>query len=278
MKQEFSARTAALDDRLGVGRCFDMTARDLTIGGRRARLWVVNGYAQENILERMIAQWLSLPELTAIPTLDAFLSRCVTACDAAVCRSREEAVLGVFSGRTLLVVDGFCGGILMDVKQFPTRSIEEPDTSRVLRGSHDGFVENLMQNAALLRRRIRDPRLTLERVQLDNRSHTDVALCYMEGEADPDLLTELRKKLKNMQVGSIAMSQESVAEALSPRQFWNPLGYRKLSTQEYPPPKQAGDTLSAHLSHHVIIHSCVGHLQRVHQLVHYSPRLLRRTG
>ena len=168
MKQEFSARTAALDDRLGVGRCFDMTARDLTIGGRRARLWVVNGYAQENILERMIAQWLSLPDLTAIPTLDAFLSRCVTACDAAVCRSREEAVLGVFSGRTLLVVDGFCGGILMDVKQFPTRSIEEPDTSRVLRGSHDGFVENLMQNAALLRRRIRDPRLTLERVQLHN--------------------------------------------------------------------------------------------------------------
>ena len=68
MKQEFSARTAALDDRLGVGRCFDMTARDLTIGGRRARLWVVNGYAQENILERMIAQWLSLPALTAIPT------------------------------------------------------------------------------------------------------------------------------------------------------------------------------------------------------------------
>ena len=79
-----------------------------------------------------------------------------------------------------------------------------------------------MQNAALLRRRIRDSRLTLERVQLDNRSHTDVVLCYMDGEADPELLAEIRKKLENMQVGSIAMSQESVAEALSPRQFWNP--------------------------------------------------------
>ena len=55
MKQKFSARTAALDDALGVGRCFDMTARDLTIGGRRARLWVVNGYAQEGVLERIIA-------------------------------------------------------------------------------------------------------------------------------------------------------------------------------------------------------------------------------
>ena len=222
MKQEFSARTAALDDRLGVGRCFDMTARDLTIGGRRARLWVVNGYAQENILERMIAQWLSLPELTAIPTLDAFLSRCVTACDAAVCRSREEAVLGVFSGRTLLVVDGFCGGILMDVKQFPTRSIEEPDTSRVLRGSHDGFVESIMKNAALLRRRIRDPALTLERLQIGGRSRADVALCYMRGQADETLIAELREKLAHMDVGSVAMSQESIAEAIAPRQWYNP--------------------------------------------------------
>ena len=222
MKQNFSAKTAALDGLLGVGRCFDMTARDLTIGTRRARLWVVNGYAQENILERMIAQWLAVPPLPPDMTPELFLRRHVTACDAAVCGKREEAVLAVFAGKTLLVIDGFSGGILMDVKQFPTRSIEEPDTSRVLRGSHDGFVENLMQNAALLRRRIRDPRLTLERVQLDNRSRTDVVLCYMEGEADPDLLRELRQKLANMHVGSIAMSQESVAEAISPKQWYNP--------------------------------------------------------
>ena len=222
MKQNYSARTTALDDALGVGRCFDMTARDLTIGGRRARLWVVNGYAQEGVLERIIAQWLAAPDLTDMKTPDAFLRRFVTACDAAVCLKKEAAVLGVFSGKPLLVVDGWEGGILIDVKDFPTRSIEEPDTSRVLRGSHDGFVENLMQNAALLRRRIRDSRLTLERVQLDNRSHTDVVLCYMDGEADPNLLAEIREKLENMQVGSIAMSQESVAEALSPRQFWNP--------------------------------------------------------
>ena len=130
--------------------------------------------------------------------------------------------MGVFSGKTLLVVDGWPGGILMDVKQFPTRSIEEPDTSRVLRGSHDGFVENLMQNAALLRRRVRDSRLRLERVQLKERSGTDVVLCYMDGEADPSLLDELRKKLAAVDVGSISMSQESLTEALAPRQFWNP--------------------------------------------------------
>ena len=277
-QEDFRARTASLDGALGVGKCFDMTARDLLIAGRRARLWVVNGYAQEDVLERIIAAWQSLPSLKDVTGPEDFCARCVSASDAAVERSREKAVMGVFAGKTLLVVDGWPGGILMDVKKFPTRSIEEPDTSRVLRGSHDGFVENLMQNAALLRRRVRDSRLRLERVQLKERSGTDVVLCYMEGEADPSLLDELRRKLAAVDVGSIAMSQESLTEALSPKQFWNPLGYAKLSTQEYPPPKQAGDTLSSHLSHHVIIHSRIGYFQRIHQLVHYGPRLLRCAG
>ena len=221
-QEDFRARTASLDGALGVGKCFDMTVRDLLIAGRRARLWVVNGYAQEDVLERIIAAWQSLPSLKDVTGPEDFCARCVSASDAAVERSREKAVMGVFAGKTLLVVDGWPGGILMDVKKFPTRSIEEPDTSRVLRGSHDGFVENLMQNAALLRRRVRDSRLRLERVQLKERSGTDVVLCYMEGEADPSLLDELRRKLAAVDVGSIAMSQESLTEALSPRQFWNP--------------------------------------------------------
>lgn len=221
-QEDFRARTASLDGALGVGKCFDMTTRDLLIAGRRARLWVVNGYAQEDVLERIIAAWQSLPSLKDVTGPEDFCARFVSASDAAVERSREKAVMGVFAGKTLLVVDGWPGGILMDVKKFPTRSIEEPDTSRVLRGSHDGFVENLMQNAALLRRRVRDSRLRLERVQLKERSGTDVVLCYMEGEADPSLLDELRRKLAAVDVGSIAMSQESLTEALSPRQFWNP--------------------------------------------------------
>ena len=220
--KDFREKAAALDGLLGVGQCFDMTARDLTIGGRAARLWVVNGYAQEDILERVIAGWQSLPPLDELSDPEQFCRRYVSACDAQPVTDRHDAIMGVFAGKTLVVIDGFTGGLLLDVKHFPTRSVEEPDTSRVLRGSHDGFVENLMQNAALLRRRIRDPHLRLERIQLPERSATDVALCYMEGEADEDLLRELREKLAHLQAGSIAMSQESIVEAIAPRQFWNP--------------------------------------------------------
>ena len=222
MKQNFEEKTAALDQLLGVGRSFDMTRRNLRIGGRRTVMWVVNGYARDDLLERAIAAWGSLGQLEEDITLQSFLSQYVTVCDASVETDRDKAVTAVFSGKTLLVLEGLSGGILMDAKRFPVRSVEEPNSSKVLRGSHDGFVESLMTNAALLRRRIRDPRLTLERVVVGGRSQTDVALCYMEGEADPQVVDTLRKKLQAIDVRSIAMSQESIAEAIVPRQWYNP--------------------------------------------------------
>ncbi|MBE6919207.1 MAG: spore germination protein [Ruminococcaceae bacterium] len=221
-KTGFERRTALLDEALGVGRSFDIVGRTLTIGGRRAKLWVVNGYAQDAMLERIIASWRLLPSLEDVPDLQVFLERWVTACDASVQMDWDKAVTAVFSGKTLLVLDGYHGGILLEAKQFPLRSVEEPDTSKVLRGSHDGFGESLMKNAALLRRRIRTPQLTLERLEAGERSKTDIALCYMAGQADEKLVNELRQKISAIDVRSVAMSQESIAEAIAPRQWYNP--------------------------------------------------------
>ena len=222
MDRDFDTRTAWLDEQLGVGRSFDMIGRSLTIGGRRCRLWVINGYALDGVLERIIAAWQQLPSLDALPDLQTFADCYVSASDASVETEDAQAVTAVLMGKTLLVMEGFSGGILMDVKQFPVRAVSEPDTSKVLRGSHDGFVENIMKNAALLRRRIRSPQLTLERLQVGGRSAADVALCYMKGEADEKLLAELREKISAIDVRSISMSQESLAEAMAPGQWYNP--------------------------------------------------------
>ena len=222
VQDAFLRRTEELDARLGVGRSFDMVGRSLTVGGRRARLWVVNGYADDAVLERAISGWLPIRDLNGIGTLEAFVAQYVTVSEAEAETDMDKAVTAVFSGKTLLVIDGYPGGVLMDAKQFPLRGIEEPDTSKVLRGSHDGFVESIMKNAALLRRRIRDPQLTLEGLKVGGRSHADVALCYLADKADPALLEELRGKLRHMQISSISMSQESIAEAIAPSQWWNP--------------------------------------------------------
>lgn len=220
--KDFDTKIRTLDDLLGVGRSFDMVSRTLMIGKHRAKLWVVNGYAEDGMLERMISLWLPITSLKDVPDLQTFLDHYVSAADSAVETSQSKAVTAVFSGKTLLVIEGYDGGILMDAKKYPGRDVDEPDSSKVLRGSHDGFVENIMFNAALLRRRIRDPRLTLERHQVSERSKTDVALCYMKGLADEELLDDLRKKLANIEARSIAMGQESIAESIAPRQWYNP--------------------------------------------------------
>lgn len=229
---DYDTRTAQLDDLLGVGRNFDMVGREVSVGGRRARLWVVNGYAEDALIERMIGRLLAVGSLKGVPDLAAFLAAYVTVPDAAEVTEVHDMVMGVFAGKTLLVIDGYDGGILLDAKEYPTRSVQEPDTSKVLRGSHDGFVESIMANAALLRRRIRDPALTLERHQVGGRSQTDVALVYMAGEANEKYLEQLRQKLKAIDVGSISMSQESIAECIVPKQWWNP--FPKIRYTERP--------------------------------------------
>jgi len=220
--KSFDETVKMTDEQLGVGRSFDIVGRDLRIGDRRARLWVVNGYAADAMIERMVATWIPIQTLKTVPDLQAFLERYVSTGDAKTETDWDKAITAVFSGKTLLVIEGYHGGLLLEAKQFPLRSVEEPDTSKVLRGSHDGFVENIMKNAALLRRRIRSPQLTLERLTAGERSKTDIALCYMDGEADPALVEELRQKINAIDVRSLAMSQESLAEAISPRQWYSP--------------------------------------------------------
>ena len=213
-----------LDRLLGVGVNFDVINRDIEIGGRRGRLYVIDGYGDDGVIERIIAFLLGEGAMQAAKaqTMQELADRCISFCEVN-CESDVENILtGAFLGKTILLLDGFSQCVLIDAKKYPGRNVEEPADGKVLRGSHDGFTETLVQNTALLRRRIRDTRLRLENHKLKNRSQTDVVIAYLEGAADEKLLDELRQKLERIDVGSIAMSQESVAEAMMKPQWYDP--------------------------------------------------------
>ena len=223
LSEHHEENVRALDELLGVGRCFDMISRDLCVGGKRARLWVVDGYGDDAVIERMLSFWLALETVDDAPTMQAFIERYVTFGEVNAERDLENAVTSVFLGKTLLLIEGYDACALIDAKQFPARGVEEPSAGKVLRGAHDGFIETLVANAALLRRRIRDPQLTLEGHKVSDRSRADVVLCYLENKVDRRLLEELRQKLEKINVRSVSMSQESIAEAMMGKgQWWNP--------------------------------------------------------
>ena len=224
ISNDYRENVRVLDGLLGVGRSCDMVSRDYLIGGRRARLWVVDGFGSDSILERMGAFWLTLkPEnVVGLTKMQDFLDRYITFSESNVTFDISDAVTSVFLGKSLLAVEGLAGVALMDAKGYPSRSVNEPPDGKVLRGSHDGFVEAVVPNMALLRRRIRDPHLTMEGHKVGSRTHNDAVLCYLDDKVDQDLLRKLRGKLLGLDVRSLSMAQESLAEAIRPKQWYNP--------------------------------------------------------
>ena len=224
ISNDYRENVRMLDSLLGVGRSCDMVSRDYLIGGRRARLWVVDGFGSDSILERMGAFWLTLkPEnVVGLTEMQDFLDRYITFSESNVTFDISDAVTSVFLGKSLLAVEGLAGVALMDAKGYPSRSVNEPPDGKVLRGSHDGFVEAVVPNMALLRRRIRDPHLTMEGHKVGSRTHNDAVLCYLDDKVDQDLLRKLRGKLLGLDVRSLSMAQESLAEAIRPKQWYNP--------------------------------------------------------
>ena len=130
------------NDVLGAGRSCDMVCRDLYVGGRRARFWVIDGFGGDAILERMGAFWLSLqPEaVQGLTEMQQFADRYVTFMEVNVSYDRDDIVTSVLMGKSLLVMEGLSGAALIDAKEYPSRSVGEPPDGKVLRGSPDGFI------------------------------------------------------------------------------------------------------------------------------------------
>ena len=213
-----------LDRRIGVGRNYDVISRDLNLGGVAARLYVVDGYGDDGVIERILSFLLQVKpqDMEQVTDMEEIIRRFITFGEVNAERQVQNILTGVFLGKTALVVEGFDACALIDAKTFPGREIQEPPEGRVLRGAHEGFVEILLKNTSLLRRRIRDEHLTLENHKIGTQSRTDVVLAYMENKVDRKLLEEIRGKLQKIDINSIAMGQESIAEAMMKLQWYNP--------------------------------------------------------
>jgi len=213
-----------LDEKIGVGKNFDVIARDLVIGSKNARLYVLDGYGDDKAIERIVSFLLQVRQekLEQMGDMEEVIRHFVTFGEVGTQTKLREILTGFFLGQMVLLIDGFASCAMIDAKSFPGREVQEPADGRVLRGAHDGFVEILLKNTSLLRRRIRDEHLRLEGHKVGQFGRSDVVLAYMDDRVDRKLLDEVRQKLEHIDVGSIAMSQESVAEAMMKPQWYNP--------------------------------------------------------
>jgi stage V sporulation protein AF len=127
----------------------------------------------------------------------------------------------VLSGATGMYIDGESTMLMLDTKSFPIRMPEEPSLERVVRGSRDGFVETLLMNVSLVRRRLRDPKLRLENIRVGERTRSDVCVAYIEDIADKELVESIRDKIKSVNLDGIPLADKQLEEAMVKR-GWNP--------------------------------------------------------
>ena len=224
LTKQLSENMKQMEERLPIGKSFDLIKRDLYIGGKTAAMYFVDGFVKDGVVSKMITFLLSVtPEqLQNIETAKDFAAHFIPYVEVATERDMNKIIIQYLSGPAVLMIDGYEEAILIDARTYPARSTEEPEKEKVLRGSRDGFVETLVFNTALLRRRIRDPEFTVEILNIGNRSATDVAIAYIGDIADEKLLKKVREKLTAIDVRSLTMNQESLAECLMRRKWYNP--------------------------------------------------------
>lgn len=216
-----------IDALSGYLRCensFDLVKRDLNFAGKKACLFFADGLVKDETMVKIITKLSSLKEQDIADCRDAetFADRYIPYIEVECESDIEKIAANVLSGQLALVVEDISKAILIDARTYPTRSLQEPDSDRVLRGARDSFCETLIFNTALIRRHIRDTRLTMEYRSVGSVSKTDVVVCYLEGRAEKQAIDTLLRKIDSLTIKTLSMGQESLAEALLPKKWYNP--------------------------------------------------------
>ncbi len=222
--KSYGENLALLKEKLRVGVSYDIILKKIRLADRQAAAFCIDGFVKDEMLEKNFEYLTKLtPEdLARTKDADEFVDSYVTYIEANTEDSLDKFILSVLSGAVGMIVEGFTKAIIIDSRTYPARNVQEPESDKVLRGSHEGFVETVVFNTALIRKKIRNTNLTMKSFQVGRESKTDVVLCYLEDKVDRKQLQVLTSKLQSIDVGSLAMSHESLLECLVPYQKWNP--------------------------------------------------------
>lgn len=235
LTESYEENVSLMDDRLRIGKSFDLIRRSMRVGKHRLTLYYIDGFVQTASMQKLLMYLVTVKDF-GDGSPDAayhFAETHVPTIEVDVTNSVDTLILMTLSGCCALLCDGFgSNAIVIDLRTYPAREASEPENDRVMRGSRDGFVETLIFNTAMIRRRIRDPALTVEYINVGRESRTDMALLYMAGKADMNYVRQLAEKLKKLDTSSLSLGHRSVSESLLRKNWLNP--FPRIRTTERP--------------------------------------------
>nr|WP_209811860.1 spore germination protein [Ammoniphilus resinae] len=186
----------------------DLVTREFTVGNTKQRCAIVciDGLVDQTTINDKIIRNIQLGMANSgkeIPAsgeelLKEFENHVLSAIEVKKLNTLDQVMQSVLSGDTALFVQGTDQVLLIGSKGWASRGVNEPSTEALVRGPRDGFTENLRTNTAHIRRHIRDPNLRFENFSVGRRSKKDLVLTYIDGIVHPDLVGEVKRRIKTI--------------------------------------------------------------------------------
>ena len=195
-------------------------------GNAEAAIAYLDGMTDTDMLHKAILKPLMKNKETAgngpdggVP-FEHVAASLLTAADVRIADNYKQVFSGMLYGDAVLLLDGHKKALIISIKGFDVRSIQEPVTEGLVRGPREGFTENLRTNTVMVRRRVQSPNFILQQMTIGQVSNTNVAIGYVRGLADPKLVEEVKKRLSRIEIDGVLESgyiEELIEDApLSP--------------------------------------------------------------
>lgn len=194
-----------------VGKSSDLIIRKLPVDGSPAVLIVcIDGLCDKDLLDRdvvgHIMEYHPVSQSAQSPFPSYLKDKLLRICAVKETSDFDKAVISVLSGDAALFTDGAPSAFLIGIRKSEKRMPNEPRTSTVLRGPREGFVESILVNQSMIRRKIVNPALRFETFFIGEQTKTQVELCYLADVANAQIVDEVRRRISDIKTDAILES------------------------------------------------------------------------
>jgi spore germination protein len=197
--------------------------------GLQASVLYLRGMVNVELLDGHVLEPLKKASTESVASMDKVMN-CILVSQYKELRIIGEIINDVLGGRAVLLLDRIEGALSIEVSQIEGRAVEEPLAESVVRGPREGFVESLIVNTSLIRKRLKTPALKFVSFTLGNYSKTDVTMAYIQGIAKPEIISKVSERISQIQLDGVLES--GYIEEMIENNIYSP--FPQLQTTERP--------------------------------------------
>lgn len=218
LSNKLEENESRLDNSLGISDAFDIGKREIYILNKRNIIYTATFLVNSEEVTQILLNYFQTSDKYNEDYFD-YVFRNLSCINVSTSSSLKELTNSVFNGLVVILVHDSNKGIIIDLRKYPQRGLSEPDTEKIVRGSKEGFSENIATNIGLIRRRIKSGNLAVLKMEIGTYSKTLISIVYLKDKVNKVALDDCLNRLKKIKVEELTMTDKALEELLTSRPY-----------------------------------------------------------